>query len=684
MININNLVFEQLPMKNIFLILFFSLISTAAFSQEEETSGEEPTSINLNDVIGKNKKEIDSIFKKPLPSRKTNDGEDKKNVVNEESGKANYLDYKIIGHLNDTVLIDTTLSILKDYKFNYLRKDLFGLHSMENQGQVFTELTYDFDNLSISPKMGANAKHVTYYQIEDIKYYRVPTPTSEFLYKTGMEQGQVLDSRLAINVHDRLNFSMAYRGLRSLGSYRNSLSSHKNFRGTLSYQSKSNRYSLKMHIANQTIENQENAGLTEVSLATFESNDSEFDDRGRLDVNIEDATSTLIGKRYYFDSSYKLLKTNDSIVKKITDLKVGHVLSYETKQYKFDATDEDNYFGTSFTSLTKDKTSYKSMDNKVYLNFNSPFVLGHFNVFAKYSHFYQGYQNVVITNTQTIPTQLKGNYVTAGASWNASIKNIYFDAKASTIITGDITGNQLFGRASFKNSKNIEFAASLLLNSKAPDFIYDFFQSNFISYNWNNSFKNIDTRVLSFEANTKWINASAAITQIENYLYFNADTQATPTQHNETVNYFKVKANNEIKVGHFALNTTAIFQKVADGASVFRVPDLVARSSFYYSKYLFKKKSLYLQTGITANYFSAYKAHKYNAVVGDFTLQNDTEIGGEPIFDLFINGQIRRTRIFVKAENLLSKFNKTSYYSAPNIPYRDFVVRFGIVWNFFN
>ncbi|NCQ16004.1 MAG: putative porin, partial [Flavobacteriales bacterium] len=23
------------------------------------------------------------------------------------------------------------------------------------------------------------------------------------------------------------------------------------------------------------------------------------------------------------------------------------------------------------------------------------------------------------------------------------------------------------------------------------------------------------------------------------------------------------------------------------------------------------------------------------------------------------------------------------YYSAPNYPYRDFVVRFGIVWNFF-
>lgn len=664
-------------MKNFLLILFFSIVYSTAISQEKE-----PTTVNLNDVRGKDMKAIDSLLKKPLPSRKKR--ETKEAVVNPESGKANYLDYKIIGHLNDTVLIDTTLSIQKNYKYNYLRKDLFGLHSLENQGQVFTELTYDFNNESFAPKMGANAKHITYYQVEDIKYYRFPTPASEFMYKTGLEQGQVLDSRLAINIHDRLNFSLAYRGLRSLGSYRNSLSSHKNFRGTLTYKSKSDRYNIKFHLANQTIENQENGGLTSDALETFESNDPEFEDRGRLDVNIEDATSTLIGKRYYFDHNLKLFKDYDSIPKKMTNLKVGHVLNYETKQYLFKATDNNGYFGTSFTALTDDKTSHKSMDNKIYLDFASPFVLGKFNIYAKYAHFFQGYKNVVITNSQTIPSYIKGNYISAGARWNASIKNIYFDASAATIVTGDITGSQLSGRASFKNKKNIELAASLVLKSNAPDFTYNFFQSNFLNYNWKNDFKNTNTRVLSFEANTKWINASAAVTQIENYLYFNADAQATPTQYDATVNYLKVKANNEIKVGHFALNTTALYQKVTDGSSVFRVPELVGRSTFYFSKYLFKKKSLYLQTGITANYFSAYKANKYNAVVGDFSVQNDTEIGGDPIFDLFVNGQIRRTRIFIQADNILSKFNKTIYYSAPNVPYRDFVIRFGIVWNFFN
>jgi hypothetical protein len=676
------MVYLQLSMKHILIVLFFSIVCSPVFSQEKEATNEEPTTINLNDVRGKDLKSIDSLLKKPLANRQKKD--DKKNVVNEESGKANYLDYKIIGHLNDTVLIDTTLSIQKNYKFNYLRKDLFGLHSLENQGQVFTQLTYDFNDFSFAPKMGANAKHITYYEVEDIKYYRFPTPASEFLYKTGIEQGHVLDSRLAINVHDRLNFSLAYRGLRSLGSYRNSLSSHKSFRGTLTYKSKEDRYNLKLHIANQTIENQENGGLTATALNSYAENDAEFDDRGRLDVNIEEGSSILVGKRYYFDHNYKLLKNKNPLLKKMTNLKFGHVFEYETKQYNLSANDQNNFFGSSFTALTDDKTSYKSMDNKAYLDFTSPFVLGNFNIYANYSHFYQGYKNIVITNSQTIPASIKGNYVSAGASWKAAIKNIYFDANASTVVTGDITGRQLFGRAAFKNKKNIELAASLSLKSKAPDLTYNFFQSNFLSYNWQNNFKNVQTRVLTFEANSKWLNASAAITQIENYLYFNADAQATPVQYDETVNYLKVKANNEIKVGNFALNTTALYQKVANGSSVFRVPELVARSSFYFSKYLFKKKSLYLQTGITANYFSAYKAHNYNAVLGDFTLQNDTEIGGNPIFDLFVNGQIRRTRIFVQADNILSVFNKKSYYATPNLPYRDFAIRFGIVWNFFN
>ncbi|WP_139959537.1 putative porin [Flavicella sediminum] len=670
-------------MKHLLLILTFSFFCSGVFAQELDSIAE-PTTINLEKVENANTKSRDSLKARYRKVSRKKAKEEEKHKVDEESGKANYLDYKIISHLNDTTLIDTTLTIQKEYQMNYLRKDLFGLHSYENMGQVYTSLTYDFNSNDIFPSLGAKAKHINYYEVEDIKYYRFPTPASEFLYKTGLEQGQVLDSRIAINIHDRLNLSLSYRGLRSLGSYRNSLSSHVNFRGTVSYDSKDSRYNLRMHIASQTIENQENGGITDAHVSNFEDNVADFDDRGKIDVNLESGTSYLVGKRYYFDQSYKLFKTNDSLPQKISNLKIGHIFNYETKQFKYNIDTSTDFFGDSFKTTTNDRTSNKTVNNQAYLDFTSPYILGNFRVLADYQHYFQGYKAIVIDNNQTIPAYLKGNNISLGAKWNAVIQNIYFDAEATKSIGGSLSGTNLYTKAYYKNKSGTEVSASLQLNSRAPDYTQTLLQSNFIAYNWYNDFKNVDTRNLKFEIKTKWINTSATLTQIENYIYFNADEQTAATQYGGTVNYLKLQANNEFKVGKFALNTTVLYQKVADGASVFRVPTAVGRSSFYYTSYFFKKRSLFLQTGVTANYFSAYKANQYNAVVGDFMLQDTQSIGGKPILDFFVNGQIRRTRIFLRAENVLSKISSATYYSAPNTPYRDFVIRFGVVWNFFN
>jgi hypothetical protein len=126
-----------------------------------------------------------------------------------------------------------------------------------------------------------------------------------------------------------------------------------------------------------------------------------------------------------------------------------------------------------------------------------------------------------------------------------------------------------------------------------------------------------------------------------------------------------------------------LYQKVESGDAFFRVPEIVTRNTLYYSNYLFKKKPLYLQTGVTLKYFTSFKANAYNPLLSEFVLQNDTEIGNYPVLDFFANAQIRRTRLFLKVENFSASFTGRNYYSAPNYPYRDLTVRFGLVWNFF-
>jgi len=107
--------------------------------------------------------------------------------LNEE--KALISDYLIISHSNDTTFVDTTLTINKYYKFNYLKKDNFELLAFSNLGQTYNNLGYDFYSNDLMPGFAAQSKHFNYMEIEDLFYYHVPTPLTELLYKLHLSKG---------------------------------------------------------------------------------------------------------------------------------------------------------------------------------------------------------------------------------------------------------------------------------------------------------------------------------------------------------------------------------------------------------------------------------------------------------------------------------------------------------------
>jgi hypothetical protein len=608
-----------------------------------------------------------------------------KTTIVKLSGKTKYTDYKIISFKKDTTYIDTTLTIAKEYKYNFLRKDNFELLAFHNQGQTFNNLAFDFTNQNSFPIIGMNAKHFNYLSKKDINYYKVPTPTSEILYRTGLQQGQVLETLFTLNFSERLNVGILYKGIRSLGNYRNSLSSQGNFRTVFSYQTKNNQYSIRGHIATQDLTNQENGGLTTTALDAFINDDPNFSDRGRLDVNLEGTETTLEGNRFFVEHDYKLFSTKDSIKSNLTNLKFGHTFTHETKSYEFtESTLNTSYFGNAnVTSGFTDVVENKFINNKIFLEFNSKYILGTFRVHTGLTNYNYRYSAVINSTINTITNpEIKGSAISFGGNWNAKIKNFQLNTEVNLIPgSGKVSGSNIYSEAIFKKDSLFTFKGSVSLNSKSPNFNTVLYQSAYDEYNWqNNSFKNINTRNIAFGVQSNWINANASITNIENYTYF--DDTSKPQQSGENVTYLKVKANNEFKFGKFALNNTILFQQVSSGQDVFRVPNLVTRNTLYYSDFFFEKKPLFLQTGITFKYFSKYKANAFNPLLNEFTIQNSTEIG-YPTFDVFINAQIRRTRIYLKADNLSSMFLKKNYFSAPNYPYRDFVIRFGLVWNWF-
>lgn len=613
-----------------------------------------------------------------------------KSSKTDKDEKAKIQDYSIISIENDTTYVDTTLTIKKDYKFNYLRKDNFGLLPFGNLGQTYNSLTHNFQSTSLMPGFGATARHFNYWEIEDVFYYRVPTPLTELFFKTAFEQGQLVDSFITINTTPQFNFSIAYKGLRSLGKYQNALTSTGNFRFTSNYQTKNKRYNVRGHIITQDLMNQENGGLDNVSTENFIEGDEEFLDRSILEVNFENAESILVGKRIYLEHDYTLIK-KDSLSS--NEIKLGHIMAFEDKYFEYEQSSAVNsFFGDAFvTSNLRDKATLENFYNKVFVNYSNK-LLGSLQFSLSNNNYNYGYNKVVVLNNNTIINRLKGNVYAAGGSYIKQYKGFELNGQFGLNLSGDFTGNYIKAKATFNLNEDIAASASLNHSSKAPNYNALLYQSDYKNYNWQNSFNNTETQQIAFNLKYKnWANLTVDFNTITDYVYFKQDenipvneiAQSTrPYQNNSTITYFRAKFQNEIRLGKFALNNTIMYQNVQDDNNTLNVPEINTRNTLYFSSHLFKK-AMYLQTGVTLNYFTKYYMNAYNPLLAEFYVQNNEEIGDFPRLDFFINAKIRQTRLFLKAEHFNSAFTGYNYFSAPNNPYRDFTVRFGVVWNFF-
>lgn len=603
-----------------------------------------------------------------------------KGLVKEKEIKPAINLYKIYSLQQDSTYVDTTLSIKSEYRYNLLRKDIFGLLPFSNEGQTYNTLDFGYTTKSIMPSLGFTAKHFNYLQANDIKYYSVPTPLTDLYYKTVMEQGQSLDAFLTINTKRNLNFSIAYKGLRSLGKYVNYLSSSGNFRFTTSYFTKDKRYFLNAHFTGQDISNQENGGIVDVSQ--FESGDPNYTKRDGIDVYFSDATSMLKGNRFFIDHSFKLSKDNPN------SLVFRHQFNQEFKFFEFTQPTVSTRYGASFSNHINNKTRYNHLYNKLGVAYKTK-SYGDLTFFVEDNNYNYFYDSVVYdaSGNVTVPNALSDRINTIGGNYTYFTNKIIAKLQVSQAISNHAI-SMIDANATYKVNDKLQFTLNYQKQTSLPNLNYTLYQSDYTQYNWYRDFKSEKTNQLTFTATSKWINFSAQYKVLKDYLYFDNTTNdiasllVTPVQYDKTINYLSVKASKEIKFWKLALDNTVLYQNVDQSSPIVNVPQLTTRNTLYFTDYVFKKAML-LQMGVTANYFTKYYANDYNPLLGEFYVQNETKIGAFPLLDFFVNARVRQTRLFLKAEHFNSSMSGYNYYSAPNYPYRDFMIRFGLEWNFF-
>jgi len=538
--------------------------------------------------------------------------------------------YKFVSHQRDTTYLDTTLTIEKSYKFNYLRSDTFELLPFSNVGQTYNALAVNTTSNRLTPLFAAQSHHYNYKQIADVSYFNVPTPLTEIYFKTAFEQGQQLNAFFTINTSKQFNFSLSYQGVRSLGNYQQSLTSTGNLLITSNYFSKNNRYNVRFHVASHDILNRENGGLTQNSLALFINDDPEFSDRGRLDVNFEDAENNLKGLRLYVNQEYALIKKADST--NTNSLTLGNSIWYEDKLFEYRQQNAFEQYGASYEATDLyTKTTLEEFNLQGYANFTNS-LLGNFKFFTTLTEYNYGYNSVLNLDTGQIPNRIKDNLVSVGGSYQKQYKGFDIHAEAAINVIGNTTGNYINAAAGLYLNKDTKVQGSLKIHNAAPNFNFQLYQSDYVNYNWKTQFNNIKTQELGFDLWSKKIaNVSFKYTGIDDYTYFainasqtdaDAFLRPTPMQSSERVDYLKIKAQREFNWRGFALNNTVMYQNVLSGDSVFNVPEFITRQSLYYQDHIFKN-ALFFQTGVNLKYFTKYNSNGYDPVLAEFYVQNE-------------------------------------------------------------
>jgi len=683
-------------MQKFFLVLSFFLTQTVIFSQSRDLESR----IKARDSLINEKSKV---------------GEE--DILDGDYYKIFYLDGRVDN-------VDTTLNIYKDYKFNFLRDDSFDLISFANSAHTYNKLAYDFKDFS-KPGVGARGKHFHYFEKEDIGYYNVPTPFTEIFAKSTYEQGQILDMLVSINLNPQYNFTIAHKGYKSLGKYVNNRSRGNQFRFISNFKSKNQLSSWRFHFVSQNIFNKENGGLDSDSIYFFEQATNYFvlDDFGNQ-IEKEDGSFEMIeydgyldrsrlspmlygegflySKRFFSDLERVILNGNKERSNKIT---LNYQFTHEYKKIQFSDSMNNKMFGEVLEFINDDQTvsdqnRFTEQENRLILSSNSN-KLGKIQLsysITNWVNSFKIYENQDIGNSIF---ELNEDQSNMSFDWKKIFSKYSFELNFNKSSKNSFKSDFISLNIKGSPIKNLNFEIGSSIIERSPNFNFKLYRSAFESYNWlNNNLQNEKISNINFQLSYKELLVlTADYNEIDNYTFFRESTNALTgetdikrlaivNQASNKINYYSLKLFSKVDFGKLSFVNTARYQKkeqevVLGNLSTLNVPEWVTRNTIMYSADVFNK-SLFIQTGITFNYFTKYYADYYNPLISEFVTQNYREIGEFPRFDFFFNAKIQQTRVFIKVEHLNSSFTGYDYYSDPFSPYRDMSVRLGLVWNFFS
>lgn len=218
------------------------------------------------------------------------------------------------------------------------------------------------------------------------------------------------------------------------------------------------------------------------------------------------------------------------------------------------------------------------------------------------------------------------------------------------------------------------------LDSENPNYLLSKYYGNHQQWDLNlDKLTELKVGILYFNKNLGF-RIGTQINQIKNYTYFGLD--AVVKQTGSGINVLTGFVDKDFKIGNFHLNQKIVGQNSSD-EQILPLPKFAIYSNNYYQNTFFSG-ALGIQTGFSVHYNTSFFAPDYMPATGQFFLQNEKKIGDYPKVDLYFNFRIKRTRIFIMYENASASLGSRNYFSTLHYPLNPAMVKYGLIWNFYN
>lgn len=226
------------------------------------------------------------------------------------------------------------------------------------------------------------------------------------------------------------------------------------------------------------------------------------------------------------------------------------------------------------------------------------------------------------------------------------------------------------------------FASSL---SQSPEFFYLHYHSNGLAWDAPSLEKNRIGRFALCYRYDRYVQCELTANHIGRATWLEDNgTALQPVQNSRGFWLLQGRLFTRFSLFHWLNCELEQFLQYSSDDSQWDAPLWASKNSLFAEFPLFGR-AMRMQAGIDLRYHTPFYADAYQPAPGAFVRQRSIEVGNYLWGDLFVNMQVRKVTIFLKAGHLNALWEMTpDYFLLPHYPGSKFGFYYGLVWRFFD